>query len=349
MTTAGRLQQIIAQYRQQLEDHEAHAIKTLESMYAHSLKVVQTRLASIYQHIEEAAQNGETVPVSWLYEQNRLTLLKDFILSQMQTYAHFVEQQVTNLQTHASSAGVQSAYEQLKAMTPKGITWTWGMPAPSAIVSMVGATSKGSPLRELFQGFGEEAAANVTNALVTAVTLGHNPRVTAQSVQDALDISRSRALTICRTEQIRSYRMGNLATMQENSNALDGWAWMASLSGRTCPACIAMNGTEHPLSEEMGSHPNCRCTMSPKTKSWEDILGPLGIDTSNIPDTRPYIPDGVDWFGEQNADTQRAILGNAKYEAWQNGDFDFGDVVGTSHDPDWGKSIYVKSLKQLTA
>lgn len=349
MSTAGRLQAIIAEYRQQLADQEAHAVHLLETMYAHTLKIVQSRLAAIYQRIEEAEKAGEKVPISYLYEQHRLDELKAFIVQQMTTYSHLVEQQVINLQTHASSAGVQSAFEQLKALTPKGIHWTWGMPSPSAIVSMVGATAKGSPLRELFQGFGEEAAASVARALVTSITLGENPRKTARYVEDALDVSRSRALTLCRTEQLRSYRMGNMETYRKNDNAVEQWRWTCAKSSRTCVACISMDGSLHDLTEEMGSHPNCRCSPTPVTKSWDEILGPLGIDTSNLPDTRPNIQPGAEWFEHQDAETQRKIIGSqSAYELYKSGDYDLNDFVGINHSKEWGHSIYQRSVKQIT-
>lgn len=35
----------------------------------------------------------------------------------------------------------------------------------------------------------------------------------------------------------------------------------------------AMNGTEHKLSEQPHDHPGGRCSMIPKTKTWEEILG----------------------------------------------------------------------------
>ena len=76
-------------------------------------------------------------------------------------------------------------------------------------------------------------------------------------------------------------------------------------------------------------------------------VGPLGIDTSGIRDTRPEIQSGSDWLDEQSEATQRAILGN-KYDGWSNGDFSLEDIVGHTHDDDWGHSIYEKSLKQLS-
>ena len=90
--------------------------------------------------------------------------------------------------------------------------------------------------------------------------------------------------------------------------------------------------------------------MAPVTNPWSDILGPLGIDTSDLQETSASAADyqnGADWFDEQDESTQRAILGNAKYEAYQNGAFDFSDIVGHSDDPKWGSSIYEKPLKEL--
>jgi hypothetical protein len=92
---------------------------------------------------------------------------------------------------------------------------------------------------------------------------------------------------------------------------------------------------------------NCRCVKMPRTKSWEDILAPLAIDTTSIPDTRPVVPLGPDWFANQDESFQRAVLG-PKYEGYSNGDFTLRDMVGRRSDADWGKSIYVKSLKTLT-
>ena len=106
-----------------------------------------------------------------------------------------------------------------------------------------------------------------------------------------------------------------------------------------------MNGTEHDLSESLDSHPNCRCAPLPKTKSWASILGPLGIDTSDIPETTIQVQSGADWFDNQPAATQQAILGNAKYAAYKAGALKLSDLVYHGHDPDWGGYRQEKSLK----
>lgn len=86
--------------------------------------------------------------------------------------------------------------------------------------------------------------------------------------------------------------------------------------------------------------------MSPRTKSWDEILGPLDISSDGISDIRPDIQSGEDWLNDQDEAVQRKVLGPL-YAGWQNGDFALKDVVKRSHDKDWGGSISVKPLKDL--
>lgn len=204
------------------------------------------------------------------------------------------------------------------------------------------------PLAQLLQGLGQVTADAVIAALIAGVARGENPRVIARDIQAALTSPLYRALTIARTEMLQSLRSSALATYQANSDVVRGWRWQADFSLRTCAACLAMDGTEFGVDESMDSHVNCRCVMIPLTNSWADILGPFGIDTSDIADASPDAgQSGADWFDAQAADVQQQILGPGKLALYQNGDITLDDLVGYASDPQWGKSIYVKSLKQL--
>lgn len=345
MSSTGRIQQVVAHYRTQLDHHVSSAERALTSAYMRTLASIQPRLDALYKEIAAKQQAGETIPPSWIYEQHRLQSIKALIAQQMAKYGTTTHNTVAQLQRIGATLGMQAGHDQLMATVPPGIHYNFGVPKPEAISDLVGALQPDSPLYEMFNKFGVDAAQNAGDALVRGLTLGNNPREISRDVQQALGVSRNRALTTARTECLRAYRSSQLETYRANDDVVGEWVWTAALNIRTCAACIAMNGTKHSLEEEMQSHPNCRCAPVPFTKSWSDILG---ID--DIPDARVDIPSGSDWFDDQDEATQRAILGsNAKYEAYARGDFNLSDIVSISHDPDWGRSIGVKSLKELMA
>lgn len=347
MSKPGRHQQVISQYRQQLARGEKQAVQQLETAYAQVLKTLEPTLDRLYQDMTNILARGEKIPPSWLYEAKRLEAIKALIETSIDHYSAYSRAEVARLQRWAAQLGQESAQQMLHASVPEGAHWTFGRPSEAAIENIVGATQKGSPLSDLFEGFGREAAEKAGRALITGVTLGQNPRMVAGFVQEALDVSRARALTIARTEMIRSYRSMQIENFRANDDVVSGWTWICALLKSSCAACIAMHGTHHDLSETLDEHPAGACTMVPDTKSWADILGPLGIDTSGIEDVDNEVQSGVSWFNEQDAATQREILGPGKYQAWKDGKFDFADIVGYNESDDWGTSIKEKSLKDL--
>ena len=56
---------------------------------------------------------------------------------------------------------------------------------------------------------------------------------------------------------------------------------------------------------------------------------------------------GKDWFEQQNEGLQRKLMGNAKFEAWKNGKFDFERLTGTHTDEVYGDMRVEMSLKQI--
>lgn len=351
--TQGRLQSTVAEYRAQLLAREAQAEQALQHAYGHTLAAIQPKLDALYQEIHQKQTNGEEVPLSWLYEQRRLATIQQIVTNQINHFAALAQTTAGHLQRQGVSLGQASAQDQLDATVPAGVAWSFGVPSHAALVNLVGATQAGSPLADLFTGFGEEAASNVGKALISGLMNGDNPRTVAAQVQQALDVPRWRALTIARNEMLRAYKSAAVTNYQANSDVVGQWRWQADKSPRTCAACLAMDGSLHDLSETLDSHVQCRCAPVPVTKSWADILGPLGIDTSDIPDASIVNSDyetGAQWLDSQDEATQRAILGNAKYDAYTNGDITLSDLVGTKSDPNWGNSIYERSLADaLTA
>lgn len=344
----GRLQHAIDKYRQQLLQREAKAIQALEAAYSHALAAIKPQLDKLYDEMMNGLANGEKLSVNWLYEAQRLENIKKLITNQINQYAAIAQQTTLQSQHFAANLGQQSALDMLKAAVPDGLSWSFGTPSPKAIIDLVGVTQDGSPLAELFKGFGEEAANDVARTLINGVTLGDNPRTVAKQVEQDLGVSRNRALTISRQEMIRPYRSASLETMRENDNVAKGWQWNAAKSSRTCGMCLAMDGTEHSLDEEFESHVACRCAPSPVTRDWSDILSDAGIDTASldIPEMEPR-QTGADWFKEQPEHVKQQILGKAKLAAYNDGAFELKDLVHHGNDSQWGGYRREKSLKSV--
>jgi SPP1 gp7 family putative phage head morphogenesis protein len=321
----GRLQQLILQYRAQLLHKEQQAVDTLTSAYTHILAVIQAQLAKLYRDVNTKQQNGEDIPISWLYQENRLQSAKLFIAKEIGHYGQLAQITTQQLRHFAVGLGQQSAQQQLHVVTGERLITP---PTPSVIQNLIGATKAGTPLSDLFKGFGDEAAQGAADALIRGVTLGSSTQRMAKDVEQALQVPRNRATTIASNETFRAYRSANVETYRA-SGLVEQWRWIASKSGRTCPVCIAMDGILHDMDEEMESHVRCRCTMIPVRAG-----SSMSYQT------------GVEWFDGQSESVQKEVLG-AKYQGWANGDFTLHDMVGHSHDPEWGGSLYEKSLKQL--
>lgn len=107
----------------------------------------------------------------------------------------------------------------------------------------------------------DEAVDAMTSALIRAVPSGWHPDRAAREMlrrtRGGFNGGLTRALTLARTEMLTAHRVANQAQNQANT-AVTGWIWQAEYSSRTCPACLAMSGTEHPKSEYgPAGHPNC--------------------------------------------------------------------------------------------
>jgi len=187
-----------------------------------------------------------------------------------------------------------------------------------------------------------EADAVIRRELVRGIATGANPRAIATRVmkgaEGGFNGGLSRALTIARTETLDAHRAAAAESQAANADVLDGWVWLTDLSPRTCPACLGMAGTVHPLSEPgpLG-HPNCRCSRMPKAKTWRD----LGID---LDEPEAATPNAGDWFAGQDEKTQRSILGPARYAAWARGDYPMDAWAVRKPNPAWRASYQTSSI-----
>jgi hypothetical protein len=129
---------------------------------------------------------------------------------------------------------------------------------------------------------------------------------------------------------MRAYRISTQENFQANADVVGQWRWMASLSYDTCAACLSLHGELFPLSQEMDSHPNCRCVPLPVVAG-----APLEKWQS-----------GEEWLRSQPEDIQRKALGPSKFEAWKKGEISLADLRGHSHNEVWGNSFHEVGLER---
>jgi hypothetical protein len=153
--------------------------------------------------------------------------------------------------------------------------------------------------------------------------------VIASDIQDAFGGGLTDALRNTKTVQIYSYRESAIANYQQ-SGVVDGWIWWAELDEDTCEACIAEHGSIHGLDETLDGHYNCRCAPIPYIEGLTEQPG-----------------RGEDWFNNLSEQQQRDVMGNTKYDAYQEGKFQFGDMVRRNESDVYGQMIGVVPLKDL--
>lgn len=324
------LDRAVNQLRADLLQRDEQAGTEMLRAYGQVFNTVQVRLDRLMKQMEEARGRGETISQGWLLRQQRLQSLQEQAQSEMNHFAEFAERSVIEQQRRA----VQQAQSDAQQLALAGlldaeqpmVSLVWNHIPTEAVTELVGVLQDGSPVRILLDGFGKQASEGIRAALITGLATGQGAREIARQVRRAMDFGLTRALTISRTETLRAYRSASVRSYQANSDVVRSWRWVASLSGRTCPACLAMHGTQHSLTEPFGSHVNCRCMVVPV------IQGAREIET------------GEDWFARQKPETQQRILGVKGAEAYRAGRVILQDFLIVDHSDRWGTTRSARNL-----
>lgn len=346
----SELERALERFRRSLLNKERRSASEMTRVYGETWKQIQAELERLNTEYEAAKGRGEDLSGNWISQFNRARAFRDQVERQLLSFAQYAEGRIKEGQyeaIRAAEANAEALARKALGKPPKGISVDWNRIPTAAVEEMVGLTQADSPLHKLLMSISAEGAKAAEDALIQGLLLGKNPRVTAPLIRDALGISLSRALTIARTETLRAYRTATQQNYLANSDVVGGWVWHSACDVRTCAMCWVMHGTVHRLDETLDDHPNGRCSMVPQTKSWGEIGKMIGVDLSDLPDTRPTTPPGSELFGKLTAEKQIKILGAAKWAAWKEGKFKLSDLVGMKYDQVWGGMRYEKSLTDL--
>lgn len=325
----SELERAVARFRAAMARRDAAAVAELTRAYAQASRALADALGELYARMAAAAEAGETVPLHWLLERERLDAIERSLREAVReavgpAYTRTAADIGAAARLGASSAA--SLYELLMgAPIPPGRALS-----VRAIEQLAATLTQGSPLRALFDALPGQAGAQARAILIQSVGRGRNPKDTARRLRDALDGNRARAATIARTESHRAFRSAQLEQYALNTDALAGWIWICACDFRSCAVCISMHGSVHPMTEPFGSHPNCRCSPAPLPRT--------------LP---PKVEPGADVFAGWSDRQQLAVLGPGKFEAYHDGRLALADLVGERNDPRWGLVRYERSLGAL--
>jgi SPP1 gp7 family putative phage head morphogenesis protein len=237
---------------------------------------VRADLDDLNHQISEAVHSGKTVSPSWLYRQERYKALLSGIQQRVGQFTDTASQRIYNEMLRAYHDGGTDAMSLLRASLPQGVSYAFTHPPLAAFEALSRDT-----LGKLFSGYGRETALDVRKALLQGIARGQGPAQIARAVRDAMSGPLWKALRISRTETMRAYNSASSVTYRQNAEVLQGWEWLTGPD--PCPFCASQAGKVFSVDETLDSHPQCRCTQRPLTKSWDDILSPLGVDVSQFP------------------------------------------------------------------
>ena len=337
------LQKVIETFRKRLLGLDSAAAAQLVQAYG----PIWLRLKSEIESLIAEVQDKQLSFVQAMRLQ-RAERLRAQVLSEMSRYARVANGRVTAGQAASVALSQEGTSSVVKAALPRGLTMQtlarvgleWNVLPREAFSVFVGLAGDGKPLARLLEPLGPEVSQGVREGLAEGIALGHGPVKTAGLIRDRVGMGLTRSLTISRTEILRAYRESTRLQYQANSNIVKGYIRRASLSDATCLACLALDGKRYELDEPLDEHINGRCFIVPDPISYRD----LGLD---VEDAREEREKAEDWFNRQAPASQRAMMGDSRFEAWQGGEFQFGDMAKIEHNAVWGDQAVTKPLKEL--
>lgn len=331
-------------FRAALLRREQAAASAMVTRYGQAWTAISGSLTVVTDQIVAARGRGEVVNQSWLDQQDRLRKLRAQVETELTEFSRFASDVTRQNQVDAIRAATVNAERaaMMKAamadadaasgyqVSGPEIRGIWSRLPTGAMEDLAGFSADGSPLATLFQNLGAETGTAMEQALSRSLAMGLNPRKIAAEVRRATGMGLNRALLISRTETLRAYREATSRTLEANAELLRGWVWVSGLGKRSCPACWAMHGTEHPVTEKLTGHPACRCVMVPFVKG-----------------TQHGVRKGSEVFATLPEADKEAILGKGAYKAFHVGAVKLDDFAGVKHSDLWGDHHYTRSLRSI--
>lgn len=255
-------------------------------------------------------------------------------LADMETVMAANTQRLNNNAAVMQNLGVTAAERIAPTITlmgmPASVQEAWNQPDPDALRAAVDYSSKPAWKGELekYKNAVPEVAQNVA---IRGIAMGRGPLAIARDFRKVVeDLPVSKANNIARTLQLASYRNATAQHYVDNSRILTGQARIAVLDKRTCMTCVTLHGTVLPVGAVVEDHHQGRCTSIGMVRGFERQITP-----------------GVDWFAQQDEDTQIEMMGETAYEYWKQGRIQLQDFIQPYQDDVYGRMLRQASLSEI--
>lgn len=330
------------EFKQALLMREAVQMKEMVRQWIQVEDELELLIDSLVLDVMDMEARGEEISAARLY---RLDRYQQLLAQTQREFTKYIDDyaadSIVDYQNINALAGLDDAVRAIQlSYIQHGIVEPTFMRLPiEAIENFVGIAGNGMPVNELLKlrmVLDENGAPipgvleGLTDALLQGTALGRNPRVVARMMRSKLAGGLNKALVIARTEGLRPYRHVS-SEQYVASGVVQGMRRLTAHDGSVCPACLADEGSVYSIYEVIPDHPQGRCTSVPIVKNMPMVQWTMGED----------------WFSGQSVSTQRGILGNSAWEAWNDGMFNFKDLVTHTDDATWGRGIVPTSLSEL--
>lgn len=321
------IERIIRQARARMIRREAIVTRALLTSYERSWRRIDAEVRLLEAQYRQALRAGIDVTPEWITRQAYWRGLQSSIEAEFVRFEGNASRVLGAGQAEAVTAARADAIALLEGLGLPGIG---GELRPARMERWVSALQPRSPLRGVIRRYGAAVQTAIQDEITEGLGMGRGSSSVIRSIRDRIgpEAMTPRINTLVRTEMHRTYR----GAQREQYDALKdegiivGYRWQASLSSRTCGACLAMHGRvfdEYPS----GHHPNCRCTVRPV------------VDPALLPGGSAPAASGEEWLRQQDERTQLLALGSrGRLEAFREG-MSLEEMVTIRPNETWGPSV----------
>lgn len=317
MAVTRRTRRLQARLDRQIRRITDQAERDLARAYARAWDEISTDLTKVLTDMLVLA--GEDITLSQLLASTRLRRALQHVGERLTSLTAAAGIRITqDLQAVIDTAGGAQASIIDSQLPPKSQLvdlQSWAQVDTRAVDAIVTRTTQ--QITSRLRPLSADAEEAMRRELARGVAAGSHPNLVARRMvartRKPFAGGLSRATTIARTEILDAHRAAAKLGQEQHSDVLAGWRWMATLTSRTCPACLSKHGRLYDLSAPgpLG-HQRCRCARVPEPKPWSD----LGFDIDEPPS---LFPDADTFFAGLTPGEQQAILGRRGYQAWLAG------------------------------